>query len=61
MSRFEQAVRVGASKYVHVVSAFNDQKTRCGIRQDAGTLFQKTTEEVTCTFCQSPAAMKRPA
>jgi hypothetical protein len=59
VSRFEQAVQVGASKYVHVVSAFNDQFTRCGLRQDAGTLFQKTTEEVTCKFCQRPA--KRPA
>lgn len=55
MSRFEQAVRVGASRFVHVVSAFNAQYTRCGLRQDAGTLFQKTTEEVTCRFCQTPA------
>lgn len=61
MSRVAQAVRVGDSKYVHLRNGFERNYTRCGLRQDAGTLFEETSEEVTCKFCQKPAATKRPA
>lgn len=52
MSRVAQSVKVGASRYVHVRSGFDRNQTRCGLRQDAGTLFEDTTDAPTCRFCQ---------
>lgn len=52
MSRVAQAVRVGLSRFVHIRNGFDRNLTRCGLRNDAGTLFENTTEPPTCAFCQ---------
>lgn len=51
---FEQAVKVGDSRYIHARSAFNPDRTRCGLANTLQTFFKDTDQEVTCRTCKLP-------
>lgn len=54
MPGFEQAVRVGTDRFVHVKSAFQPMETRCGLGGPQAPDLRPTLENPTCTLCKKP-------
>lgn len=60
-SAFEKRVRACGHPRVHVLSAFDPDQTRCGLRMVPPVFFEKTDDAANCPFCTRPPQTRKTA